>query len=136
MDVKVYKRIIIVLSIVCAISIGIGIYFARPADPTAIGNELISTVEKQRLTIEQLQSDLSGAKSAVTDADRNADELKLGIRGALDIVERSAERIDGITDSTLTAVQRQLRINELVVYIIEDNRRLKEQLRDSLGENQ
>jgi hypothetical protein len=133
MNEKNYKRIIIILSIICAISIGIGVYFAWP---TSTETKLNGVIEAQRNTIIGLQSDLSGAKSAVTDADRNADELKLGIRGALDIVERSAERIDGITDSTLTAVQRQLRINELVVYIIEDNRRLKEQLRDSLGENQ
>jgi predicted nucleic acid-binding Zn-ribbon protein len=132
MNEKNYRIIIIILSIVTAISIGIGIYFGT-ANPSRTGEKLTltveqqrNTIENQRATIEQLQNDLSGVRESIVEATGRADDLERQLGRIAEFASESAVRIDRASIGTGTAVERQQRINQLVGELIADNKRLKE----------
>jgi ABC-type transporter Mla subunit MlaD len=143
MNERTYKKIIVVLGLVCAVSVGISIYLARPGRPAeTTGTELIGAVdhsgdilEEQRVTIDQLRDDLAGARTATEAAMERSGELESRIDRAGVIAERSDVVIGelrgamGATGGTIKEVtERQRRINELALRLIEDYQRVKMEL--------
>jgi len=116
---KKYKIIIIILSIVCAISIGLCIYYGR-ADASRLGEELSTTIRDQRdtivdqrRTIEQLQDDLSGARTATESALRRAGDAERELGTINGLVGQSIERVNRLGTGTADLVERQRLINDL-----------------------
>jgi ABC-type transporter Mla subunit MlaD len=122
---KVTKRLIIALiivSVIACFSSGLAIYFGTTK---SVDTELSDKISEQRDTIVQLTSDLAAAKDSIESGDRRAAELEQRINGAIDITNRSTEWINRATINTGTAIERQLRINQLVEQLIRDNQELK-----------
>jgi molybdopterin converting factor small subunit len=137
MNEKIKNKIIIGLIIGFVISTGLCIYFGT-ANPSRIGEQLTltveqqrSTLETQRRTIEQLQSDLSAARESVESASRRADELGGRINGAIESLDRSIERVDTIARGTYTIIERQRLINEEFATFAANYRELKKRLGDN-----
>jgi ABC-type transporter Mla subunit MlaD len=114
---------LIIVSVLFCVSTGIAIYYGTTTGPS--DTQLSDKISEQRDTIVQLTDDLAAAKSAIQSADGRADELEQRLNGAIDIVDRSAERISVATVDAGTAIVRQLRINALVEQLIRDNQELK-----------
>jgi chromosome segregation ATPase len=145
---KRYKTIIIVLSIVAAISIGLCIYFGT-ADPSRTGEELASTVAEQehtildqRRTIEELQSDLSGARESVEEAYLKAQKAEQSISRALVISDETRSimsSIQAISEKQITSFQDLTKsFNEMADYTMrleQKVRTLQTELRSSANAN-
>lgn len=139
MNEKNYKKIIVILSVVCAIAIGFSIYYAFPGK-LAYAEQLRNTIselrtafDEQRENNEQLLADISAANERATELD-----------GKLGRVEQLARSADGIITDIRTTVQnsggtiqqlieRQRLIAEGVRRLQANNQQLKDELsqRDS-----
>ena len=119
MNEKSYKTIIIVLSVVAAISVGLCIYFGT-ANPSRTGEELANTIKDNEFTIRDqertilaLQSDLSAARGATASALERAGDAERELGSIVGDVRQSAERINRLGTGASDLIERQRIINEL-----------------------
>lgn len=143
MNEKFIRKIIIILSSILAAAIVFGAtycwkYYSLSATIEHAGDSgLTELVSRQRDTIEQLQSDLSGARDAVESAAGRAESLEQSIQRALTISERADDEFAQLTAAMGSAggtikdtIDRQQRINDAIKRLEELNRATKTELGD------